>query len=167
MLVNRLTRAVERLVTAAGGAALVALMLLFCADVVARYFLQRPIDGVMEMTTTLLLPLVVFMGMALSVRVDGQVRLGVFVDRLRPTAQRVFRGIALLVAGLLWSAIAIVVGTRAVEAFQAGEVSTVSFALPVFVGYAIVATGSALMAVVCLLNIGQAPAPADPAIDGV
>jgi len=167
MLVNRLTRWLERLVTTAGGAALVALMLLFCADVIARYFLKRPIDGVMEMTTTLLLPLVVFMGMTLSVRGDGQVRLGVIVDRLPPGGQRAFRGVALLVAGLLWGAIALVVGTRALESFQAGEVSTVSFGLPVFVGYAIVATGSALMSVTCLINIGQPPAPADPTVDGV
>ena len=166
-MVYRLTRAVERTVIAVGGAGLVALMLLFCADVVARYALHRPIDGVMEMTTTLFLPLVVFMGMALSVRVDGQVRLGVIADRLPAIPQRALRGLALLVGAALWAAIAAVVGSRALASFQAGEVSTVSFGLPVFTGYAIVAAGSALMAIVSLLNIGQPPADTDPALDGV
>lgn len=155
-LVTRVTRGVEHGVTVVAGAGLIALMILFCADVLARYVLHAPIEGVYEMTTTLFLPMVVFVGMALSVRHDTHVRLNVLSDRAPESVQRWLRGLGLLLGALLWGAIAWVVGDRALQSFVANEVSTVSFALPVFWGYLIVAVGAALMALVSVINVGRA-----------
>ncbi|MFM2475314.1 TRAP transporter small permease [Burkholderia cenocepacia] len=137
----------------ASGAALVALMLLFCIDVVARYALGSPIDGVLEITTTLLLPLVVFVGMALSVPVDGQVRMGVLYDRARGIPRRALRTLGGGIAVVLWGLVAWQTGERALASMTGNEVSTVSFALPVFWGYLIVAIGSALLAASSLIHL--------------
>lgn len=152
-LVTRLTSGVARAVVAVAGIGLVALMILFCADVVSRYALHAPIDGVYEMTTTLFLPMVVFVGMALSVRADTHVRMTVLTERFAEPVQRLLRGLGQLIAAALWGAIALVVGERALQSFVDHEVSTVSFALPVFWGYFIVAAGSAVMSLTSLLNI--------------
>lgn len=160
-LVTRTTRLIERGVTVFAGIGLIALTAIFCADVLARYILNKPIDGVFEMATTLFLPMVVFLGMALSVRTDTHVRMSVLIDRLPAAGQRIFRGFGNLIGGLLWAAIALVMGDKALASMIANEVSTVSFALPIFWGYAIVALGSALMAFVSLINIGQPAEPAD------
>lgn len=166
---SRLTRYVEGGVTVAAGAGLLALTVLFCADVVARYVVHRPLDGVYEMTTTLFLPMVVFLGMAVSVRSDTHVQMTVVTEKLPEIAQRSLRGLGLLIAAALWGAIAVVVGQRALQSMAAHEVSTVSFALPVFWGYLIVAVGSALMAVTCAINIGRAAEHTadDDLVDGV
>jgi TRAP-type C4-dicarboxylate transport system permease small subunit len=151
-----ITQAIRFIVNAArivGGSALVVLMVLFCTDVVARYFFGSPIDGVLEITTTVLLPLVVFVGMCVSIPDDVHVRMGIIYDKLPGVPHRVLRIVALLLAALLWAAIAYYVGVRAIDSITSNEVSTVSFALPIFWGYLIVSIGSVLMAVVALLHL--------------
>ncbi len=167
--VSRMTRAVERTVTVAAGAGLLALMALFCADVIARYVAHAPLPGVYELTTTLFLPMVVFLGMAVSVRSDTHVQMSIVTERLPEPAQRALRAFGLALAAALWGAIAWVVGDRAIQSMAAHEVSTVSFALPVFWGYLIVAVGSALMAVTCAINIGRSAehSAADATVEGV
>lgn len=168
-IVVRTTRYIERGVTVAAGAGLLALTAVFCADVIARYVVHEPIEGVFEMATTLFLPLVVFLGMALSVRADTHVRMTVLTEKLPDPVQRVLRGLGLLLGALVWGAIAWVVGERALQSIVDHEVSAVSFALPVFWGYLIVAVGAGLMALVSIINIGQRverPADADT-VEGV
>ena len=57
------------------------------------------------------------------------------------------------VAVVLWGLVAWQTGERALDSITGHEVSTVSFALPVFWGYLIVAIGSATMATVSLLHM--------------
>ena len=169
-MIARISAVIVNGARALAGVALVALMLLFCIDVVARYFFGSPIDGVLEITTTLLLPLVVFVGMALSVPADVHVRMGVIYDRLPGVPRRVLRILALSLGALLWAAIGWQMGNRAIESILEHEVSTVSFALPVFWGFLIVAVGSAAMTIVSILHL-FIPEPEhsvdDAAVEGV
>jgi TRAP-type C4-dicarboxylate transport system permease small subunit len=65
---------------------LVILMFLGAADVLGRYFFNRPIKGAYEVSE-ILLAAIVFFGLAYALAVGGHVRVDTLVSLLRPRTQ--------------------------------------------------------------------------------
>ena len=101
-------------------ALLIFLMLAIGADVVMRYFLNRPIVWVLEISTYILL-YITFLVTAWVLKEEGHVRTDLVVSRLNQKTQ-VFLGIFSSIIGIIISLVLMWYGTAIVyEHFQRGE----------------------------------------------
>jgi TRAP-type C4-dicarboxylate transport system permease small subunit len=148
-VIGRAARAAATL----AGAATLAIVLLVSADVLMRYFFDRPQLFVDELASFLEV-LVIFGGLAYTFRVGGHVRVDLLTSRLPPAARAVLRAAALAV-GLIFIVIVIWTTTQsAVTAYRYGRVSAVML-YPLWLPMLLIPAGLLLMAVAMLVRLGR------------
>lgn len=145
--VARACDAIEWAIVRIAALALAVMVLLTTADALARYFLNSPITGAMELTNEFLMPALVFFTMSYVYRMGGHVRVTILSERFPPAVQRaslvLFDAVtAVLFAGLTWG-----VALRAIDSFGMREYSSSPLGYLLAPSFAIVAIGGALMTV--------------------
>ncbi|MBI1737218.1 MAG: TRAP transporter small permease [Candidatus Rokubacteria bacterium] len=149
---RRLAALIGGLADAAGAvaaAATLALTLMVAAGVVARRVLSAPFLFVEELSGYAVL-LIVFLGLAHTMKAGGHVRVEVLLERVRGRAGLVLRGAAVVLAGV-WAVI-----LMAGAIYQAHEYYTqdvLSFAYlqtPLWIPASLMVVGSTLLVLQCL-----------------
>ena len=147
-----------------GGVVLVAMVALTVVDVALRKFWNAPIFGAQNISELALL-VVVFCAVAHCGREKGHIAITLLGDRLGPRLGR----FADILVNLVGAAVFVVLTWRAlVAALQAIEIERASnlLAIPHWPFYAMIALGSALYAIVQLLEVvapaGSGDAGRDP-----
>jgi len=143
-LVKRVTRAVHWF----GVFFILAMMLLTAADVVGRYFFNKPIYGAFEITE-LMLPIAAFCGMAYAAVTKAHISVDTIVERLSPRGQARLGSITSLAslfffALLSWQSVA-QSNLQRVRGDIYGLIEPVTWPFPL-----VIAAGSALVCLVVL-----------------
>jgi TRAP-type C4-dicarboxylate transport system permease small subunit len=158
--VGRLQEFVERWAARLSGIALGAIVLVVCADVLARRLLRSRVPGAYELTGLLMVPTVAF-GLAWVQQLGDHIRVTFVVDLLGTTVKRL-SSIAGNVMGLALFGVLTVALYRTAEASQARqEWSAGSVAIPIYPIKWALAAGVTLMTLRLLRDaIGQTLGPA-------
>lgn len=90
------------------------------ADVFMRYFFNRPILGVIELNECMM-PIMVFMAVALTQRHRGHIRVALVLNRMKPGHRRILEGLSLVVGFLFILVMGWETGEDAVTAFRRQE----------------------------------------------
>jgi TRAP-type C4-dicarboxylate transport system permease small subunit len=151
---HALVRATERAITASAmlaGVVLFALMLLTAADVVSRYFLNAPINGVVDLTRFSVL-IMTFLGFAYCGFRGANVVIELLFDQLGPVTQYWLKRLANALGCLLFSVIAWRSVVQSIDVREFNETSQL-LTIPYWPFYVLLAFGAALFAWVLLLRI--------------
>jgi len=138
----------------AGAVVLAIMLLLTYADVIGREILKRPIVANIEMTE-LLMGLVVYLGVSLTTRVRGHVRVDILLNVLPKRVRAIADAITLFLCALFVSAMAWRLYERAVVKFTKGD-ETDLWKIPTWPIAAIMTLCAALMAALLFVQWGQA-----------
>ncbi|MBI2869316.1 MAG: TRAP transporter small permease [Chloroflexi bacterium] len=98
--VIKVLRAITRASSLVGSGLLVLMVLSTAADVFARFVLNNPIPGVIEINSVLL-PVIVFLGIAMTQARRKHIRADILVTRLSPRAQSILWAVGCAVALML------------------------------------------------------------------
>ena len=109
-VIQKLIRKITNTFCYIGMGMLVILMFLGAADVLGRYFLNRPIKGAYEVSE-ILLAAIVFFGLAYALAMGGHVRVDTFVSLMRPRT----RATAGIITSLLSLIIFVLIGWQGAE----------------------------------------------------
>ena len=149
---RRLAAVVEALADAAGAVAAVttlALTLMVTAGVVARRVLSAPFLFVEELSGYAVL-LIVFLGLAHTMKAGGHVRVEVLVERLRGRAARALHGTTVILA-VVW-AVVLLAGTiyQTREYYTQDVLSFAYLQTPLWIPASVMVIGAALLVLQCL-----------------
>ncbi len=146
-LLTKLGSAFDRIIGVMAGAASVILAFAFlsvCVDVVMRYFLNRPMIWVEELTEESLL-YITFLGAAWVLRREGHVKIDLVVNRLGWRAQT-WLGIVSSIVGIVISLVLIYYGARVTwDQWVRGVYWTTTLSIPNAYYLVIVPIGSFLL----------------------
>jgi TRAP-type C4-dicarboxylate transport system permease small subunit len=131
------------------GAAVVAMMLLTCADVLLR-LLRHPIPGTYELVGFLGTVIVSF-SLALTSLSKGHIAVEILVDKLPRRAQVGIEALTSLIGAVLFAIVTWQSLIYAADIRQSGEVS-VTLTMPIYPFIYGIAAGSALLVLVLLLD---------------
>ncbi|MFH1488391.1 MAG: TRAP transporter small permease [Pseudomonadota bacterium] len=136
--------------------AVLALFLMMClttADAIWRYAFNSPITGAYEITEKYLMLLAVFLGMSLSYRGGGMIRVTILMDRLPDKLTVPINHLSQLFS-IVYCTI-LVVGTfqYAVRLFHQGTTLGSIFSLPLWYGAFVIPLGLLLMALFMLFDL--------------
>lgn len=95
-MVMRWFEKLERLILFIAQAAIFIMMFLITADAVSRYLFHQSIIGVYEFTERYLMISAVFLSMSYVMKLDGHIKLDLFIDRLPKKVSSVFNLLFLL-----------------------------------------------------------------------
>lgn len=140
--IDRAVAALETLLGWFAKLALVAMMLLVCADAGGRYLFNNPVPGVYEITEFYLMIGAVFLSFAMTQRVGGHVRADVFFDLLPIRAQKGLEILYVLAALALFGLITWAAARTSLQNFEANRWTTGVVAIPTGPSWAIAAVGS-------------------------
>lgn len=144
-LVKRACAAVESLCVRLAALALALMVVLMTADAFARYLLNAPIKGAMEINNEFLMPALVFFGISYVYRLGGHVRVNILSDRLPPAVQRALMIVFDTATALLFAALAWGMCARTLESFSMREYSSSPLGYLLAPSFAIVVVGAVLM----------------------
>ncbi|NQU72812.1 MAG: TRAP transporter small permease [Rhodospirillales bacterium] len=151
---HALVRATDLAVTASGilaGVVLLALMLLTTADVAARYFLNSPINGVVDLTEFSVL-IMTFLGFAYCGFRGANVAIELLFNKFGPVAQLWLKRLSNALGSTLFATIAWRSIIQSIDVREFNETSQL-LTIPNWPFYYVVAFGAALFAWVMLLRI--------------
>jgi len=138
---------------ALAGAAVIAMMLVTCADVVLRLF-RRPVPGAYEIIG-FLCAVVASFSLAYTSLEKGHIAVEILVERLPRPAQVVIEAVVSLLGSALFALLAWQSAVYAADLKFSGEVS-VTLALPIYPVVYGLGAGSALLCLVLLAEGAQA-----------
>ena len=147
----RLTNRVATAFAAVAGVVLLALMVVTSLDVAGRYFLNRPIEGVFDLTQ-LAVVVIAFFGLAYCAAQDGHVTIEVLFNLFGKSTQRVLNRIINLAGAALMILIAWRTMVESTDSRELGETSNLLL-IPFFPFFWVVAAGSFLFALALLLRV--------------
>ncbi len=136
------------------GLVLVVIMGLMCAEVFCRYVLNRPILGVVEISSYLLV-LFVFSGMSYTQAVGGHIKIDLFTRNLSQERQRILRIISYGLALPVYALITRQTFIAFLESWEMGEVRWGALPLPIYPIKGVVAVGALFLCiqfVICLYD---------------
>ncbi len=141
--------------------ALVIMMLAVTADATMRYAFNAPIHGTQDLVARYLMVAAYFGILSGAYAGGAQIRIDFLLGSLPPRLQHAIEAAGCLAAGVLFALIAWLAGSRAWTSFLRNEVIPGSIPWPIWVTYALVAAGSALLVLRLIVNgIGHASAAA-------
>lgn len=150
-LLGRLIRPATRIVNGVGSAALGIMMLMNVINVAFRYFFDRPIKGILEITE-LLMVIIVFFALGYTAMLKGHIVISILTHQLSELAQAIGDSIAYFIS-LVFCCLIIW------QSFVQSQISRQhndiigAIDIPVFPFYYVLVLGSALMALVFLANL--------------
>lgn len=123
-------------------------------EVIMRYFFNRPLIWVTEITECLLL-YITFLGSAWLLREEGHVRVDIFINRLKPNTVAFLSTINSII-GVFISGTLTVYGTRVTwDYFQRGMYTPTAMELPLYAILLIIPIGSFMLLVQFLRRTGR------------
>lgn len=134
-----------------GAGLLAVMMLLSTADVIGRYFLNSPIPGTLELSGFMLV-IVVFFGAAHTQVVKSHVTVDLLLSWLPQKVRPFFSVMSYFIGLSLFSLIAWRTVLSAGFKMQGNEVSSI-LRIPIWPFMGVVAAGSALLALVLLIDL--------------
>ncbi len=146
-LVTKLTAVFDRVLDALVllvGISIILMMLAVSSDVVGRYFLKRPIAGVMEFSEFLLL-YIVFLGAAWLLREEGHVKVDLVLNRLRPGTQVLLNIITSSMAAIVCLVLVWYGVMATLDYYQRDMVSMTFLEIPLYPVLAVIPVGSLLL----------------------
>jgi len=93
--IEKYIRYVEKLFIGIGGVLFMALMFLGAADVIGRYFFNKPIQGTLE-ASELMMGGMILLGWAYTMQINGHVKVDLVVNRYNPRAKAIANIVALI-----------------------------------------------------------------------
>ncbi|HUP34591.1 MAG TPA: TRAP transporter small permease [Candidatus Limnocylindria bacterium] len=133
-----------RTLTWAGAGCLAGMGLLTAADVAGRYFLNRPVEGAVELSEFALV-LLVFLGLGSTGLTGNQVVVDIVVERFGPRLRAGSDAVNALLGIGFWTLVAWRTMVQGREVALRGEVSTI-LAIPTYPFVYAVALGCGIMA---------------------
>jgi TRAP-type C4-dicarboxylate transport system permease small subunit len=108
------------------GALSLLMMLGVSADIVGRYFVNRPISGMIE-ANQIAIPWVVFLASAYVTKKRGQISMDVIVQSLKPKARNLLNFCTYLVStcaclGLFWYSLTVTIGFFQDKTMETGNI---------------------------------------------
>ncbi|GAA5147500.1 hypothetical protein GCM10025768_07730 [Microbacterium pseudoresistens] len=148
----------DRALLVIAGSAMVLVTATIALGTVTRYFFNTALPGTHEIIETYGLPLVVMLGMGYTFRAGGHVRITLLTRALPQRWQRGFAyvaGVASLIVAiaLTWGSAA-----RAAREYANGSASAGLMALPLWIGYVVVALGLLSLCLLVFLDLFKVPA---------
>jgi TRAP-type C4-dicarboxylate transport system permease small subunit len=134
------------------GAILVLIMMLMCAEVFCRYFLNKPILGTVEISAYSLV-FFVFCGVAYTQSIGGHIKIDMFTRCLNEDLQRLLRIIACLLALCVFILIARQSAIAFWKSWQMNEVRWGALPLPIYPVKGVVAFGSFILCIQFAIDI--------------
>lgn len=132
------------LATVVAGALVVFVTIMICADVFLRYFLNRPLIGVIELAGYSLL-YITFLGAAWLLQKEGHVKMDIVLNRLKPRNQALVNAITSILVAMCCLCVTWYGARSAWEYFRTGYYEVSQLSLPVFHLSAVVAFGFFLL----------------------
>jgi TRAP-type C4-dicarboxylate transport system permease small subunit len=160
LVLQKIYRAVDRVLLFLAHLALMSLMLLSASDALLRYSINYPLVGVSEASDEFLMPALVFFVAAHIYERGGLIRISTFSDFLPVIVQRAIMTIGDLAGLVFFAAVAYGVAKRAIDAYSFLEYSPSPLNYLIYPSYLIVAVGSAFMAIRIFVSVVTARHPA-------
>jgi TRAP-type C4-dicarboxylate transport system permease small subunit len=142
--VDRVAAPLCRWLTWASAGCLAGMAALTVADVLGRYFLNRPVPGALELSE-FALAVIVYLALGTTGLTGRQVVVDLALERFPPRLRAGSEAMSALLGIAFWATIAWRTAGHAYHIAGKGEVSTI-LAVPAFPFVFVVALGSALMA---------------------
>lgn len=165
---NLYDRATRSLIRAGYWVAVIAtlgLMVIGGADVLATYFLSKPIPAALEIQEVLL-AIMIFMGLAHAQSLREHINVDVVIQNLPARLRRSLDLVVLIASAVIFGIIAWRCGELAWTSFGMRETASASFAFPVYPAKILVAIGAALAALECIRQVGWWARGGEPARPG-
>lgn len=160
-----LRRFIDRLDEALNLAACVALALMLLTvvvQVISRYALNDPLEGVIGLSEQFIMPLVVFLTLSWVQMHDGHIRVSLLWDRFGPRTRRWVGAVVNAGGALLFGVITWAVGGEALLAWQMKYDTSGDISVPLYLALLIPTFGSALLTLRLAASVLWLP-PADGA----
>jgi TRAP-type transport system small permease protein len=127
--------------------ALVLMVVLTTADALARYFLNAPIEGALEISNEFLMPALVFFTISFVYSKGGHVRVTIVSEHFPPRVQRALMAVFDFLTALVFAGLTYGLVVRTLDSYGMREYSASPLGYLLAPSYAIVAVGGALMTV--------------------
>jgi TRAP-type C4-dicarboxylate transport system permease small subunit len=129
--------------------AMLAVMLVVVADVVARYFLGKPLIFAYDLIGMYLVVVVFFFALPGTLHLHGHIAIDFFQPFLPPRVRFAGEAIGYLTGTVVMAMIAWKLGARAWVAYVNGDVTATTIPWPIWLSEAPAAIGSALITLRC------------------
>lgn len=137
----------ENIILYVASTILVAMTLLITVDTLFRYFLHRPIVGVLEITEYIFMVAIVYFSLSYTSREQGHIRVD-FLSRLLPNVmQKVNEIIFNLVATVMFVIIGYLAWNQTTNALRIKQLSTGAIEFPMAPAYMIVVIGCFILSI--------------------
>ncbi|OGP67889.1 MAG: hypothetical protein A2169_07860 [Deltaproteobacteria bacterium RBG_13_47_9] len=132
-------------------AAIIAVMVIVCANVIGRGFFERPVKGTVDIVS-LLGAIIIAWAIAYTQVLKGHIRIDLFVEKLPPRIQSIIDSLMDLIGLALFTVISWQTLLFTKANFQIGELSEV-LKIPITPFAFVVAMGCIALALVLLLDL--------------
>lgn len=143
---------IELILASLAVVALVILMLAVSADAVMRYAFNAPIHGTQDLVARYLMVAAYFGILSGAYAGGAQIRIDFLLGTLRPSLQHAIEAVGCLATGVVFALIAWLAGRQAWTSFARSEVIPGSIPWPIWLTYALVCGGSALLVLRLIVN---------------
>ena len=152
---KKILNAVERIFTYLAMTSAFIMVCLTAADAMGRYFLNRPITGVYEITENYLMIFAVYFALAFAYREGANIRITFFVSRL-PSRAKLVINTFVQIFSILFVLFLFVSATR-MNLGRLGEVIELSkkLRIPVWPAYLVISVGLLFMSLLVFLDLRQ------------
>jgi TRAP-type C4-dicarboxylate transport system permease small subunit len=172
-MVERLITRLASLLTFVAGIALVLMMVQMVADVILRFFFNRPIEGSLEIVSVYHMVAVVFLPLALVELTHGHISVDVVVQLFPKGVRRAVEVFGYIVCAVFFAVLGYQTLLDALESFRTDEILMSSIYVTIWPAKFLLPIGFGLVLAAVLLHAWKAatdpefePVPKDPAAAG-
>ena len=152
-IIRSISGIIEKFFYGVSRLSLLVMMLLITADTVGRYFFNRPIHGVLEISELYLMGAVIFFGLSYTLREEGHIRVDLFSRKFGPLLKSILEVIFNILSLLLFIAITYRSAGITYRAFVNNEVVFGIIDWPVYLSWVIVPIGTGMISLRLLSEI--------------
>jgi TRAP-type C4-dicarboxylate transport system permease small subunit len=145
-------RSVENVLLWVACAGIAVMMVIITADALMRYLVGTPLSIAYDLTRMYLMPAIVFLALAHSIRQRAHIGITFFSQRFPTQVRRLIHGCTRGIGVAFFGAVSWQVGILAHRSWESGQAFTGQYSWPTWVAYAIVPLGCSVMAVRCLVE---------------
>jgi TRAP-type C4-dicarboxylate transport system permease small subunit len=149
--IEKIIYSVARWLNWLSGAALIAVMIIVCLNVIGRGFFERPLKGTVDITS-LLGAVIIACAIANTQVLKGHIRIGLIVERLPTRLKYILESLVNLIGFVLFSLISWQTILFAKATFEIGELSEV-IKIPLGPFASIVAIGCTALTLILLIDL--------------
>ena len=164
-MMERSAAALDRVAALIAGVAMFAILAAALAQIAARHLLGQPINGVIDVTSQLLMPLAIMFGLTVEERDRGHIRIVLLFERFSPRVQRSLEVLGYLLTACFFGVVVYATSDSAYSAYTRGVETSGQLQIPLYLALLIVPIASILL-IWRLLTHAMASALALAGVDG-